>query len=82
MFTELVGMWLPEGNTLDDYGTGVTNLQGEDNTGGYNKNIDRRVRTKTCNVETNNVYMISRINGYQTVLIDGYDRPKTKMPRE
>jgi hypothetical protein len=33
-----------------------------------------------CYVDTNNVFTISRTNGYQIVRIDGYDRPKTKMP--
>ena len=52
------------------YAMEVSNIQGKDNTGGYKK--------ESCYVDTNNVYTISRMYGYQIVLLDGYDRPKTK----
>jgi hypothetical protein len=39
-----------------------------------------RGKTEGCYVDTNNVYMISRMNGYHIVLIDGYERPRNKMP--
>ena len=36
-------------------------------------------KTESCYVDTIHVYTISRMNGYWIVLlIDGYDRPKTK----
>ena len=36
-----------------------------------------RGKTEGCYVDTNNVY-VCRMNGYQIVLIDGYDRLETK----
>ena len=36
-----------------------------------------RVKMEGCYVDTNYVYVISRMNGYQIVLIDGYDKPET-----
>ncbi len=61
------------------YAMEVSNIQGKDNTGGYNKIIGyRRGKKESCYVDTNNVYTISRMYGYQIVLLDGYDRPKMK----
>ena len=37
-----------------------------------------RGKTETCYVYTNNVHTINMMNGYQIVIIDGYDRPETK----
>jgi hypothetical protein len=33
---------------------------------------------ESCYIDINIVYTIGRTNGYQIVVIDGYDRPRTK----